>query len=70
MKIYFCDKCNESIPLKDIGSNRISIDAERAALSCRAVEIEVDRADRVFSRRRVGEEVTSADKDEKCEEGA
>lgn len=27
MKIYFCDKCNASIPLKDIESNRISIDA-------------------------------------------
>lgn len=27
MKIYFCDKCHESIPLKDIKSNRITIDA-------------------------------------------
>lgn len=27
MKIYFCDKCNASIPLKDIESNRIAIDA-------------------------------------------
>lgn len=26
MKIYFCDICNESIPLKDINSNRITID--------------------------------------------
>ena len=26
MKIYFCDLCNESIPLKDINSNRISIE--------------------------------------------
>lgn len=26
MKIYFCDICNESIPLKDINSNRISIE--------------------------------------------
>ncbi|HGY90196.1 MAG TPA: hypothetical protein ENK43_03380 [Planctomycetes bacterium] len=29
MKIYFCDKCNQSIPLKDIESNRISIDSGR-----------------------------------------
>ncbi|MCA9321429.1 MAG: HEAT repeat domain-containing protein [Planctomycetes bacterium] len=27
MKIYFCDKCNESIPIKAIEANRISIDA-------------------------------------------
>ena len=27
MKIYFCDKCHESIPLKDIKTNRITIDA-------------------------------------------
>ena len=27
MKIYFCDECNKSIPLKDIESNRITIDA-------------------------------------------
>lgn len=26
MKIYFCDLCNESIPLKDINSNRITIE--------------------------------------------
>lgn len=26
MKIYFCDICNESIPLKDINSNRITIE--------------------------------------------
>lgn len=26
MKIYFCDVCNESIPLKDINANRISIE--------------------------------------------
>jgi hypothetical protein len=27
LKIYFCDGCNESIPLKDINENRITIDA-------------------------------------------
>lgn len=27
MKIYFCDKCNCSIPIKDIEANKISIDA-------------------------------------------
>lgn len=27
LKIYFCDGCNESIPLKDINDNRITIDA-------------------------------------------
>ncbi len=27
MKIYFCDSCNESIPLPDIKANRITIDA-------------------------------------------
>ncbi len=27
LKIYFCDGCNESIPLKDINANRIAIDA-------------------------------------------
>ena len=26
MKIYFCDKCNESIPLSDMQTNRITID--------------------------------------------
>lgn len=26
MKIYFCDECNESIPLADINSNKITID--------------------------------------------
>ncbi|MEE9395095.1 MAG: hypothetical protein V3W41_21610 [Planctomycetota bacterium] len=26
MKIYFCDECNESIPLSDINSNKITID--------------------------------------------
>ena len=29
MKIYFCDICNESIPLRDINSNRISIEEGR-----------------------------------------
>jgi hypothetical protein len=27
LKIYFCDGCNQSIPLKDINENRITIDA-------------------------------------------
>lgn len=27
LKIYFCDSCNESIPLKDLHSNRITFDA-------------------------------------------
>jgi hypothetical protein len=27
LKIYFCDACNESIPLKDLHSNRITFDA-------------------------------------------
>ena len=27
MKIYFCDECNESIPLKEIKTNEITIDA-------------------------------------------
>lgn len=27
LKIYFCDGCNESIPLKDINENKITIDA-------------------------------------------
>lgn len=32
MKIYFCDICNESIPLKDINSNSITI--ERGKIFC------------------------------------
>ena len=29
MRIYFCDKCNESIPLKDMQTNRITIDENK-----------------------------------------
>lgn len=29
MRIYFCDKCNESIPLKDMQSNRVTIDENK-----------------------------------------
>lgn len=42
MKIYFCDKCNASIPLPDIKENRISIDAGK--IYCQACAPKPERS--------------------------